>query len=96
MELARARREGYEVALVALDLDHFKPINDRCGHGVRDQRLVARTISSSLRPSDVAGRVGGDEFMIALPGAGEVEAQTVVSRLREMQSQEYLAKPHLS
>ncbi len=84
MELSRARREGYEVALVALDLDHFKPINDRCGHGVGDQALIAlaRTISSSLRPSDVAGRVGGDEFMVALPGAGVSEAQTVVSRLR--------------
>ena len=55
VELSRARREGREVALVALDLDHFKPINDRCGHGVGDQALlvVARTISASLRPSDV-------------------------------------------
>lgn len=85
VELSRARREGYEVALVALDLDHFKPINDRCGHGVGDQALmaVARTISASLRPSDVAARVGGDEFMIALPGASTGEAQLVVSRLRE-------------
>jgi diguanylate cyclase (GGDEF)-like protein len=84
VELSRARREGYEVALVALDLDHFKPINDRCGHGVGDQALIAlaRTISTSLRPSDVAGRVGGDEFMVALPGAGVSEAQLVVSRLR--------------
>jgi diguanylate cyclase (GGDEF)-like protein len=84
VELSRARREGYEVALVALDLDHFKPINDRCGHSVGDQALIAlaRTISTSLRPSDVAGRVGGDEFMIALPGAGVSEAQAVVSRLR--------------
>jgi diguanylate cyclase (GGDEF)-like protein len=84
VELSRARREGREVALVALDLDHFKPINDRCGHGVGDQALivVARTISASLRPSDVAGRVGGDEFMIALPGASTAEAQQVVSRLR--------------
>jgi diguanylate cyclase (GGDEF)-like protein len=84
VELARARREGYEVALVALDLDHFKPINDRCGHAVGDQALmaVARTIAASLRPSDVAGRVGGDEFMVALPGAGTSEAQVVVSRLR--------------
>jgi diguanylate cyclase (GGDEF)-like protein len=83
-ELARARREGYEVALVALDLDHFKPINDRCGHGVGDQALmaVARTISTTLRPSDVAGRVGGDEFMVALPGAGTADAQQVVARLR--------------
>jgi diguanylate cyclase (GGDEF)-like protein len=84
VELSRARREGYEVALVALDLDHFKPINDRCGHGVGDQALMAlaRTIAGSLRPSDVAGRVGGDEFMIALPGGGVSEAQLVVSRLR--------------
>jgi len=86
VELARARREGYQVALVALDLDHFKPINDRCGHAVGDQALmaVARTIAASLRPSDVAGRVGGDEFMVALPGAGTSEAQMVVSRLRSV------------
>src|SRR6185437_8770583 len=79
-ELARARREGYEVALVALDLDHFKQINDRCGHGVGDQALIAlaRTISGSMRPTDVAGRVGGDEFMVALPQAGVDEAESVV------------------
>ncbi|HEY2603164.1 MAG TPA: diguanylate cyclase [Thermoleophilaceae bacterium] len=84
LELARARREGTEVALVALDLDHFKPINDRCGHGVGDQALIAlaRTIYGSLRPTDVAGRVGGDEFMVALAGSGEAEARQVVERLR--------------
>ncbi|HKR98141.1 MAG TPA: diguanylate cyclase [Candidatus Dormibacteraeota bacterium] len=84
VELARARRESFEVALVALDLDHFKPINDRCGHAVGDEALmtVARTINGSLRPSDVAGRVGGDEFMVALPAAGVEQAQAVVSRLR--------------
>ncbi|HEY1597699.1 MAG TPA: diguanylate cyclase [Thermoleophilaceae bacterium] len=84
VELSRARREGYEVALVALDLDHFKQINDRCGHGTGDQALMAlaRTISASLRPTDVAGRVGGDEFMVALPGAGVLEAESVVARLR--------------
>jgi diguanylate cyclase (GGDEF)-like protein len=85
VELARARRDGTEVSLVALDIDHFKPINDRCGHGVGDEALVAlaRTISSSLRPSDVAGRVGGDEFMVALPGAGEAQSKAIVARLRE-------------
>lgn len=83
-ELSRARREGYEVALVALDLDHFKPINDRCGHAVGDEALIAlaRTISTALRPTDVGGRVGGDEFMVALPGAGVSQAQSVVARLR--------------
>jgi diguanylate cyclase (GGDEF)-like protein len=83
-ELARARREGYEVALVALDLDHFKPINDRCGHAVGDEalRAFARTISTSLRASDIAGRVGGDEFMVAMHGTSVSEAQDVVSRLR--------------
>jgi len=83
-ELARARREGYEVALVALDLDHFKPINDRCGHAVGDEalRAFARTISTSLRPSDIAGRVGGDEFMVAMHGTSVLDAQEVVARLR--------------
>ena len=83
-ELARARREGYEVALVALDLDHFKPINDRCGHAVGDEalRAFARTISTSLRASDIAGRVGGDEFMVAMHGTSVVDAQEVVARLR--------------
>ena len=84
-ELARARREGYEVALVALDIDHFKPINDRCGHAVGDDalRACARTISTSMRASDIAGRVGGDEFMIALHGTSVGEAQDVVARLRD-------------
>jgi diguanylate cyclase (GGDEF)-like protein len=83
-ELARARREGYEVALVALDLDHFKPINDRCGHSVGDEalRAFASTISTSLRASDIAGRVGGDEFMVAMHGTSVTEAQEVVARLR--------------
>jgi diguanylate cyclase (GGDEF)-like protein len=84
-ELARGRREGYEVALVALDIDHFKPINDRCGHAVGDEALLAcaRTISGSMRVSDIAGRVGGDEFMIALHGTSVREAQDVVARLRD-------------
>jgi diguanylate cyclase (GGDEF)-like protein len=85
-ELSRARREGYEVALVALDLDHFKPINDRCGHAMGDEALIAfaRTISGSLRPSDIAGRVGGDEFMVALPETSVKQAQQIVARLRDV------------
>ncbi len=83
-ELARARREGYEVALVALDVDHFKPINDRCGHAVGDEalRACAHTISASLRASDIAARVGGDEFMVAMHGTSVSEAEEVVARLR--------------
>ncbi len=84
-ELTRARREGYPVALVALDIDHFKNVNDTVGHAVGDRalRLVAETIVQMLRPSDLSGRVGGDEFMLALHGMDAAEARHVVERLRD-------------
>ena len=81
---ARATAEREVLSVLVLDLDEFKQINDRHGHGVGDDclRLVARTIESSLRPGDRVGRVGGEEFLVILPGTGPKGAWLVAERLR--------------
>jgi diguanylate cyclase (GGDEF)-like protein len=67
--IARARRSGAGVALMLLDLDEFKAINDSQGHSVGDQVLVnvAQRLRNGLRESDTVARLGGDEFVILLP-----------------------------
>src|SRR3954452_15722217 len=64
-ELRRAAREYYPVALVALDVDRFKQLNDTWGHAVGDAALqtLARHIEAELRAGDICARVGGDEFV---------------------------------
>jgi diguanylate cyclase (GGDEF)-like protein len=83
-ELARAAREYYPVAVVVLDLDRFKQINDTWGHAVGDEALVklSRHISAELRAGDIAGRMGGDEFTLALVRADSHSAERVLTRLR--------------
>jgi diguanylate cyclase (GGDEF)-like protein/PAS domain S-box-containing protein len=74
--LGQARRKRERIALYYLDLDGFKPINDTHGHAAGDEvlREVARRLSSAARKSDVVARVGGDEFVVLVPAAGD-EAQ---------------------
>jgi diguanylate cyclase (GGDEF)-like protein/putative nucleotidyltransferase with HDIG domain len=83
-ELRRAAREYYPVAFVALDLDRFKQINDTWGHPVGDEALVrlAQHIEAELRAGDICGRVGGDEFVLALVRADAHSAERVLGRLR--------------
>ncbi|MDX6510965.1 MAG: hypothetical protein QOE36_469 [Gaiellaceae bacterium] len=83
-ELRRAAREYYPVALVAVDLDRFKQINDTWGHAVGDEALVklANHIEAELRAGDICGRIGGDEFVLALVRADAHSAERVVGRLR--------------
>jgi two-component system chemotaxis response regulator CheY len=83
-ELNRAGREARPISLIMLDLDHFKSINDRYGHMVGDEalRLLAGTIAGNTRPYDFAGRWGGEEFLILLPGTTLAEAAAVAERLR--------------
>ena len=81
--LGRAEREGIPVALLSLDLDHFKEVNDSHGHAVGDEalRALASAMTRSTRPSDVCGRLGGDEFSVVLPGADAGAALAVASRV---------------
>ncbi|GAC1323856.1 MAG: hypothetical protein NVSMB25_20760 [Thermoleophilaceae bacterium] len=83
-ELRRAEREYYPVAIVVLDLDRFKQINDSWGHAVGDEALIALAahIEAELRAGDICGRMGGDEFTIALVRADAQSADRVLARLR--------------
>ncbi len=77
--------EENDFSALMLDLDHFKAINDQYGHAAGDAclRWVARQIRSQLREQDVAARVGGEEFSIALPGTDERAAIAIADRLLE-------------
>lgn len=83
-ELERARRYGHPVSLIYLDLDNFKAVNDRQGHGAGDRLLarVGRLLRESLRASDVVGRLGGDEFALLLPETGSEHAMAVAHKVR--------------
>ena len=67
--LAQAQRQGSRLAVMYIDLDKFKPINDSCGHAAGDYVLqqVAQRMESCVRHSDTVGRIGGDEFVVLLP-----------------------------
>jgi diguanylate cyclase (GGDEF)-like protein/PAS domain S-box-containing protein len=80
--LAAAVQAGHHVAVALLDLDDFKPINDRLGHVAGDEILmtVARLLEANVRPGDFVGRWGGDEFVVVLQGLAEPSAAEPVLR----------------
>ena len=82
--LARARRDRAEVAVLMIDVDHFKHINDSWGHATGDDvlRHLARVLGGGLRDRDRLGRLGGEEFLAVLPGAGAEVARGVAERMR--------------
>lgn len=83
-ETGRARRYGHPVALLMVDADHFKSINDRFGHDTGDQalQLLAHVAKKVCRSADVVGRIGGEEFAILLPETRIEKAIHVAERLR--------------
>jgi two-component system cell cycle response regulator len=84
-EMARCSRDGTPFGVVLADLDHFKAINDTWGHAAGDCALkaVSSQITGSLRSYDWAGRYGGEEFLMVLPGADLDEAARLADRVRE-------------
>ncbi|MFC3676802.1 GGDEF domain-containing protein [Ferrovibrio xuzhouensis] len=83
-EIARSRRHRRPLALLLLDLDHFKAINDRYGHHAGDEALrrFAETAQAGLRREDLLGRTGGEEFCILLPDTDQEGAARLAERIR--------------
>jgi diguanylate cyclase (GGDEF)-like protein len=88
-ELDRAARYGHELQIIYFDLDDFKQVNDTLGHpeGDRVLRVISEMIRESIRESDVAGRIGGDEFVLCLVESNELAAHLLLDRLRERLAQ---------
>jgi diguanylate cyclase (GGDEF)-like protein len=82
-EIERARRTGRPLALLLIDLDHFKKVNDTHGHLAGDATLqcVVETCQSTLREIDILGRLGGDEFLVLLPETSLEEAHEIAKRM---------------
>jgi diguanylate cyclase (GGDEF)-like protein/PAS domain S-box-containing protein len=81
--LRRGARYGYEGALLMLDIDRFKSVNDSLGHAAGDAAIsgFARLLGANLRETDIAARLGGDEFAVLLPAADEIQAEAVAAKL---------------
>ncbi|MBI2751119.1 MAG: GGDEF domain-containing protein [Burkholderiales bacterium] len=96
-ELARARRQEGRFAVIFLDLDNFKPINDHFGHAVGDRLLqqVARRLQDAIRASDTVGRIGGDEFVVLMPELTEPEAASgLAEKIRQAVRQPFTVDDH--
>src|SRR6195256_1828035 len=83
--VAAAQRHGRRLALMMIDLDNLKEINDTMGHHVGDEaiRVLAQELQRAVRATDTCGRLGGDEFGVAMPEADEREAREVGARVRQ-------------
>ena len=88
-EADRSKRYGHPLTVISFDLDKFKQINDTYGHPAGDQVLkaFAKRLESAIRKSDTAARMGGDEFLILLPECEKSRVQTLLARLRPMETE---------
>lgn len=84
--LKRAKEAGAPSygALLAIDVDHFKTVNDTFGHDIGDDalKLIAKSIVSAVRETDLVGRIGGEEFCVFIPGQSPESVRTVAERIR--------------
>lgn len=85
IEIERAQRHARPLSVMMLDIDHFKSINDTYGHAAGDEaiQLVANTIQSELRSTDILARVGGEEFAVLLPESYKEESEATAERIRK-------------
>lgn len=86
LEMARSRRSKIPLCVIAIDLDHFKCINDTYGHDVGDQvlKVFAETAQNESRDGDILCRIGGEEFTVLLPETTEEQAGIIAERLRQV------------
>ena len=97
LELSHAHRKGQRLAVVMLDLDHFKSVNDTLGHSMGDQLLkaVGNRLTSLQRKSDTIARLGGDEFMLILPEIAETDvAEKIAEKLLDAVREQYVIDGH--
>jgi diguanylate cyclase (GGDEF)-like protein len=94
-EAARSRRHDLVFAVLMLDIDHFKRINDTFGHPVGDVAIkaLAQVCNKALRPHDILARYGGEEFILTLPHTDEEGARVVAERIRQTVEEIELATP---
>ncbi len=85
-EFSRAKRSRHDLSLIAVDIDHFKAVNDRYGHAAGDivLRSVVTLIKNELRSADFVARLGGEEFVIVLPETGMEGAIVLAERIRKL------------
>jgi diguanylate cyclase (GGDEF)-like protein len=98
VEFERARRYHEPFSLLFIDLDHFKSVNDAQGHEAGDKVLqeVAHILKRAVRPQDVLGRYGGDEFLVGLVRANPITARQIAERLRSKVAAKHLPAPYAS
>lgn len=83
-ETNRLSHNNSQLGILLIDVDEFKHINDTYGHSAGDEvlRAIGKVLRCSIRRSDAAGRIGGDEFLVVLPGVDELQAYQVAERIR--------------
>lgn len=94
-EFSRAEREEKPATVILVDIDHFKRVNDTMGHAAGDEVLkqVASRLKVDLRPYDLVGRYGGEEFIIILPGCGLEVGARRANEIRELVAKDALKTP---
>lgn len=96
-ELARATRQHGRFAMLFLDLDHFKPVNDNYGHDVGDKvlRQIARRLQDCVRAADTVGRIGGDEFVVLMAELSDSDQiLALAEKLREALRRSFVVEGH--
>jgi diguanylate cyclase (GGDEF)-like protein len=86
LEIQRTRRYNLPLAAIVMDIDHFKLVNDKHSHAIGDQvlRSFAKCVQENTRELDVVGRIGGEEFVILLPGSDHSSARKTAARLQDL------------
>ena len=85
LSLQRGQRVGTRLVVLMIDVDHFKRVNDTQGHAIGDELLrhLSRVLPIGLRGQDRVGRLGGEEFLVVLPGASLDHAAQIAARMRD-------------